>query len=58
MEEKLPGQADYKSYRAPIVEILSSPYLEVKDLKKAGNIIKIEARDASAFIKALVGHIT
>ncbi len=54
--DKLPSQADYKSYRAPIVEILSNPYTEVKNLKKAGKIIKIEAKDSNAFIKSLVGH--
>lgn len=56
IEDKLPPQADYKSYRAPIVEIASSPYIEAKDLKKGGHIIKIEAKDANSFIKALVSH--
>jgi len=56
IEDTLPQQADYKSYRAPIVEMLGGPYTEAKDMKKAGNIIKIEAKDANSFIKALAGH--
>jgi hypothetical protein len=57
MVEKLPAQVDYKSYRAPIVEVLSNPYSEVKDFKKGGKVIKIEAKNPETFIKSMVGHV-
>jgi hypothetical protein len=49
-------ETDYKSYRAPIVELITNPYTEVKDFKKGGKIVKIEIKDANALIKALASY--
>lgn len=54
--DKLVTHTDYKSYKAPVVEILSNPYTEAKDLKKAGKIIKVEAKDPATFIKSIAGN--
>ena len=45
MRDKLSPNADFNSYKAPIVELLSNPYSEVKDLKKAGSVIKVGIKD-------------
>jgi hypothetical protein len=47
---------DFKSYRAPIVEALANPYTEVKDMKKAGDLIKVEIKDASSLIKSIAAY--
>jgi len=51
----LPEEIGYKAFRAPIVQLESSPYAETKELKKHG-VVKVKATDASAFIKAIAGH--
>ena len=56
MSESITEQMDYKSYRAPIVEILSNPYIETTDFKKVGRIIKIEVKDPNTLVKSLAGY--
>lgn len=48
-------QSDYKSYKAPIVELLSLPYKEEKSFEKAGKILLIEAKDWKTMVKAVAG---
>lgn len=52
----LSDQMDFKSYKAPIVELMANPYTEAKDIKKAGKVIKIEAKDSDTFIKSLINY--
>ncbi len=57
IREKVPQeQSDFKSYKAPIVELLSNPYTESKDLKKGGKVMKIEVKDFNAFVKSLANY--
>ena len=48
--------SDYKTYKAPIVELVTFPYLEEKDMKKSGKIIKIEIKDSNALVKSLANY--
>jgi hypothetical protein len=47
---------DYKSYKAPIVEMLTTPYSELKDMKKGGKVTKIEIKNSDALIKSLASY--
>lgn len=53
MVDKISERMDFKSYKAPIVELSENPYKEVKDLKRAGKIMKIEARDSNMLIRSV-----
>ncbi|MDE1870941.1 MAG: hypothetical protein KGI06_01750 [Candidatus Micrarchaeota archaeon] len=53
MVDRISESMDYRSYRAPIVELLSNPYTEMKDLKKAGRIISIEAKDCNMLVRSI-----
>lgn len=48
--------SDYKSYKAPIVELVTFPYLPETDMKKAGKVIKIEIKDSNALVKSLANY--
>lgn len=47
---------DYRSFRAPIIELLSNPYMKTEDFKKAGNVMKVEIKDPNALVKAIAGY--
>ncbi|MGI0100874.1 MAG: hypothetical protein ACREBH_04130 [Candidatus Micrarchaeaceae archaeon] len=49
-------EADYRSYKAPIVEMLSNPYTEVKDIKKDGKVVKVGVRDPNMLIRSVAGY--
>jgi len=50
-----PGQPDLRSFRAPVIELLSEPYSKVKDLSKAEKVINVEVRDPDALAKSIAG---
>ena len=49
-------QNDFKSYKAPIIEMLSNPYLQAKDFNKAGKIITVEIKDFETLVKSLASY--
>lgn len=54
--DKATEHIDYKSYRVPLIELSMLPYTEVKDMKKAGNVIKIEVKDPDMLVKSLASY--
>lgn len=56
IKDTIAEHADYRSFRAPIVELVTNPYSEVKDLKKAGKIMKVEVKDYKALVKSVAGR--
>ncbi len=50
-----PGQPDMRSFRAPVIELLSEPYSKVKDLSKAEKVITVEVKDPDALAKSIAG---
>lgn len=48
---------DYKTYKTPIIELLSNPYTEETGLKKAEKVTKVEIKDFGTLIRSLVGYI-
>jgi hypothetical protein len=50
-------QNDYQSYRAPIIEMLKTPYTETSDTKKMGSIMKIEIKDPEMLVKSLAANM-
>ncbi len=49
------GQPDMRSFKAPIIELLSDPYSKAKDLGKAEKVVKVEVRDPEALAKSIAG---
>lgn len=48
--------SDYKSFKLPIMEMLSNPYEKADDLKKAGKVMKVEIKDSNTLVKALAAY--
>lgn len=48
---------DYKAYKAPIIELLSNPYIEEKEFKKAEKVTKVEIKEFENLIRSLVSYI-
>lgn len=54
--DKISDNADYRLYKAPIMEMAVNPYIEVKGTKKMGSVTKVEVRDCASFIKSAAGN--
>lgn len=48
--------ADYRHYKAPIIEILSNPYTEEKDFNKAVKVLKVEVREFDTLARSLASY--
>jgi hypothetical protein len=49
----LQDEIGFKAFRAPIIEMSSSPYILAKDFKKGGKVISIEVKDSDSLIKSI-----
>lgn len=47
-------QGNFKSLRAPIIELLTNPYKEAKELKKVDKVRCIEIKDSGTLIRSML----
>jgi hypothetical protein len=56
MKNAVMGGYDFKSYKFPVMELMSDPYKEARDFKKADRVIKIQVKSPDSLVKSTANY--